>query len=78
MEGEKGEEENDDESDDEANNYYIIVLGDEGVRGVFKKDSEMVIHFALNHLGYRFELCAIHSLNKAQLLRIASTYQSNT
>ena len=35
-------------------------------------------HFALNHLGYRFELCAIHSLNKAQLLRIASTYQSNT
>ena len=46
--------------------------------GVFKKDSEMVIHFALNHLGYRFELCAIHSLNKAQLLRIASTYQSNT
>ena len=57
-----------------------LSLGDEGrgVRGVSKKDSEMVIHFALNHLGYRFELCAIHSLNKAQLLRIASTYQSNT
>ena len=54
-----------------------LSLGDEG-RGVSKKDSEMVIHFALNHLGYRFELCAIHSLNKAQLLRIASTYQSNT
>ena len=28
------------------------------------KDSEMfIVHFALNHLGYRFESCALYSLN---------------